>query len=66
MNNPFNPLPSALKRILGASAAILAICFYVSGLQEPHATPGAMSLSAVSERVQPVSHVELASNTNRP
>jgi hypothetical protein len=61
--SPFHPIPSALKRILGASAVVLAACFYISGLQDQYAAPGAMTLSAVSQRVQPVSQVQLAANT---
>ena len=61
----FQPIPRPLVRIAIASAVILGACLYISGLQDQYAPPETMSSTAIAQRVQPVSHVQLATSDSQ-
>ena len=50
-----------LLRILAISVPVFVACFFLSGLHDLRGDAASTSAAAVSARLQPVSHIEVAS-----
>jgi hypothetical protein len=58
--NNIGPIPAPLVNIIAATAIIVVVCFYASGLNDPRIDPAAMSSDATAARLQPLAHADVA------